>query len=102
MNKLIPILLILVLSCKPQEKTLQFHKTMMGRNVHKLEISERRAEKINQQVIENGCYEMHYYNDTLYITWYDYICNRNLFENGLFKNRELKKLNPKKLTYEWE
>lgn len=87
-----------ILRCSPIERTLEFNKTLAGWNVHKLEISERRAREINNQVKE----PFHYHNDTMIITRRNYIDNEHLFKSGLLKNRELKKLNTKKLIYEWE
>ena len=84
--------------CAPKERTLNYHKTLAGWNVHKLDISERRANEINSQVKDS----FHYYNDTMIITRRNYIDNEHLFKSGLLKNRELKKLNTKKLVYEFE
>lgn len=92
------IVLGFLLGCAPTVKTLPFHKTLTGYNRYKLEISERRAREINNQVKE----PFHYYNDTMIITRKNYINNEHLFKSGLLKNRELKKLNTKKLVYEWE
>ena len=92
------IVLGFILGCAPTERTLNYHQTVAGWNIHKLEISERRANEINNQVKE----PFHYYNDTMIITRKNYIDNEHLFRSGLLKNRELKKLNTKNLVYEWE
>lgn len=98
----VAIIISMLFSCAPQTRTLEYHKTLTGYNVHKLKVSQKRADEINSQVRENNYEYLHYENDTLYITYYDYVSNSKLFENGLLKNRELKRLQPKKLIYEWD